>query len=240
MFVGMWMTKDVITVPLDMPILEARDVMKENLVRRLPVLKNGKLVGIVTQGDIQEAGPSDATSLSIWELNYLLARMTVKEIMTKDVITVSPETPIEEAALIMRRKKIGGLPVIEDDKLVGIITESDIFGVLIEAMGIEKGGLRLTLELKNKPEALSEFLDVIRQQGIRLISLVTWEWCKNSPHHNVVVARIDRGDCEAIVEELRKRGIRLLDVRVGGTGGLTQIRPKADSSHCANAGFALS
>jgi len=215
MFVRMWMTRDVITVPPDMPILEARDVMKQHLVRRLPVVNKGKLVGIVTQGDIQEAGPSGATSLSIWELNYLLARITVEEVMKKadELITVSPDETIEQAALLMRQHKVGGLPVLEGDKLVGIITESDIFDVLIEAMGIERKGTRLTLELEDRPGALLEVLEVLKSYEANVLSVVTCDKCRTAEDQNVVVLRIDLYDWRPIVKDLKDRGIKVLDAR---------------------------
>ena len=212
----MWMTKDVVTVSPDVPIMEARDIMKQHMVRRLPVLKNGKLVGIVTQGDIQEAGPSGATSLSIWELNYLLARITVEEIMTPldELITVSPDEPIEQAAHLMRKNKVGGLPVVEDtDKLVGIITESDIFDIFIELLGVRRDGTRLTLELEDRPGALLEALEVLKAHDANVLSIVTCEECRTSEDRNVVVLRMDLYDWRPIVKELKDKGIKVLDAR---------------------------
>ncbi len=215
MFVRMWMTQDVITVPPDMPIMEARDIMKQHMVRRLPVVKDGKLVGIVTQGDIQEAGPSGATSLSIWELNYLLARITVGEIMTPvdELITVSPDEMIEQAALLMRKNKVGGLPVVEGDKLVGIITESDIFDILIQLLGVHRDGTRITLELEDRPGALLEALEVLKAHEANVLSIVTCEECRTTEDHDVVVLRIDLYDWRPIVKELKDKGIKVLDAR---------------------------
>lgn len=122
-----WMTRTVLTVKADQTLPEAHALMKEHNVRRLPVLEQGRLVGIVTLGDLREASPSDATSLSIFELNYLLARLTIQDIMTRDPLTVTPSTRLTEAAKLMLRHKVGGLPVMEDGALVGIITETDIF-----------------------------------------------------------------------------------------------------------------
>lgn len=126
-----WMTSDPITITGQTVLPEAHRLMKEHGIRRLPVVENGKLVGIVTLGDIREAEPSDATSLSIFELHYLLAKLPVSQFMTRDPITVTPLTPIGRAAQIMLENKIGGLPVVDRGKLVGIITESDIFRMLI-------------------------------------------------------------------------------------------------------------
>ncbi|SNB72901.1 CBS domain-containing protein [Thermoflexus hugenholtzii] len=127
-----WMTPNPITISPRTTLPEAHQIMKEKRIRRLPVVdENGHLVGIVTLGDVREASPSDATSLSIFELNYLLARLTVDKIMTRKVITVTPDTPIYEAARLMLEHKIGGLPVVEDGRVVGIITESDIFKMVV-------------------------------------------------------------------------------------------------------------
>ena len=129
------MTRSPITAPPEMPMQEALKLMRERGIRRLPVVdKKGKLVGIVSDRDLLHASPSDATSLSVWELNYLLSKVTLKEVMTKNVITVTPETPVQEAARIMAEKKIGGLPVVQAGKVVGIITETDLFRVLLELL----------------------------------------------------------------------------------------------------------
>lgn len=127
-----WMSTDVITVSPDTTLPEAHQLMMDEEIRRLPVVKNDRLVGIVTLGDIRGAEPSPATSLSIWELNYLLSKLTVNKIMTADPITISPEATIGEAARTMLENRVSGLPVVnENGKLVGIITESDIFSMVV-------------------------------------------------------------------------------------------------------------
>lgn len=127
-----WMTSPVISATPGLPISEAHQVMMENNIRRLPVTENEKLVGILTLGDVREASPSDATTLSIWEINYLWTQLTAKKVMTRNILTVTPETSILDAAEIMLEKKVSGLPVIDDNnKLIGIITESDIFRMLV-------------------------------------------------------------------------------------------------------------
>jgi CBS domain-containing protein len=129
--VGDWMSSDVIVVGPKATLVDVRRLMDAKHIRRLPVVSEGKLVGIVTLGDVREASPSDATSLSVYELNYLLARLTIDRFMTHNVLTVTPETEIYVAAKSMLEHKIGGLPVVANGKLVGIITESDIFRVLV-------------------------------------------------------------------------------------------------------------
>ncbi len=216
MFVRRWMTTQLITVTPETPILDAREMMKKENIRRMPVVnKRGKLVGMVTQGDIQEAGPSDATTLSIWELNYLLARTTVEQIMTKadDLITVRPDDPIEQAALQMRKHRISGLPVLDGGKLIGILTESDVFEVLLELMGMRKGGTRLTVELENEPGALLQVLDVIKEHGVNVFSVVTCEECRTTRDRGVVVLRLATGEWRSIVKELKDQEVKVLDAR---------------------------
>ncbi len=133
-----WMTPSPITISPNTTLPEAARLMKECNIHRLPVVDEGRLVGIVTLGDIREASPSDAHSLTIYELNYLIARLTVGEIMTRDPITVTPEMSIEAAARLMLEHKIGGLPVMEGDRLVGIITETDIFRLLVSEGELRK------------------------------------------------------------------------------------------------------
>jgi CBS domain-containing protein len=127
-----WMTREVVTITPQVTLPEAHHLMTNHRIRRLPVVKEGRLVGIVTLGDVREAEPSNATTLSIWELNYLLAKLKIEEIMTHHSITISPDATIGEAAQVMLERKISGLPVVDSaGKLVGIITESDIFRLVV-------------------------------------------------------------------------------------------------------------
>ena len=127
-----WMTANPITIAPNTSLGQANRLMKENSIRRLPVVDHGKLVGIVTLGDLREASPSDATSLSIFEIHYLLAKLTVEDIMSKKPVTVAPDATIYGAAQIMLQNKIAGLPVVDQGKVVGIITESDIFRMVVQ------------------------------------------------------------------------------------------------------------
>jgi acetoin utilization protein AcuB len=129
-----WMSTKVVTIAPNTSLIEAHRLMADNNIRRLPVLKNDRLVGIVTRGDVRGAEPSQASSLSIWEINYLLARLKIADIMTKNPLTALPEMTIGDVAKIMLESKISGLPVVDDtDKVVGIITESDIFRMIVQS-----------------------------------------------------------------------------------------------------------
>jgi CBS domain-containing protein len=129
-----WMTTNVITIPPDTPVSVAHHKMKEYGVRRLPVMERDRLIGLVTVGDIREASPSDATTLSIWELNYLWAQLTVERVMSRNIVTLKPDDTIFDAAQLMLDHKVSGLPVLDDhDRLVGILTESDIFKMLVRS-----------------------------------------------------------------------------------------------------------
>lgn len=129
-----WMTKNVITTRRNTSISSAHQIMRENNIRRLPVVENDKLVGLITIGDVREASPSDATTLSIWELNYLWAQLVVEKVMTENVYTVTPDAPVLDVAELMLEHKVSGIPVVdEDNKLVGVLTESDIFRMLVRS-----------------------------------------------------------------------------------------------------------
>ncbi|NLJ57758.1 MAG: CBS domain-containing protein, partial [Tissierellia bacterium] len=151
MYVKNRMTKDPYTTTTSTPISDAVALLKEKGLKRLPVVDGEKVVGILTQSDIQKVSPTKATSLSIFEINYLLSKLTVKDAMTKKIITIEATSLLEEAAVIMRENRIGTLPVVEDGKLVGIITESDIFDALIDLLGFKDQGSRITIEAKDIP-----------------------------------------------------------------------------------------
>ncbi len=150
MLVGKRMSKPVITIPPEMPITEALNLMKKEHIRRTPVVKDGKLVGIVSDKDLLNASPSPVTTLSIWEMNYLLNKVTVSQVMTANVMTVTEDTPIEQAARIMADNKIGGLPVMRDGHVIGIITETDLFKMFLELLGARESGVRATVLIEDQ------------------------------------------------------------------------------------------
>ena len=139
------MSREPVTITSDVSVTDALRLMHERKIRRLPVLdSHGKLVGIVSDQDLLYASPSPVSSLSVWEMHYLLAKLKVEEVMTRKVITVTEDTPLEEAARIMADNKIGGLPVMREDKLVGIVTETDLFKIFLELLGARLPGVRVT------------------------------------------------------------------------------------------------
>jgi len=170
MFVGERMSRPVISVSPETPVHEALAMFKAEHIRRAPVMKEGKLLGIVSERDLLNASPSPVTSLSIWELNYLISKVTVKSVMSKKVVTVDQDTPIEEAARIMADKKIGGVPVVSAGKVVGIITETDLFKILLELMGARQKALRVTASVEDKPGQLARLTKAIAQAGGNFIS----------------------------------------------------------------------
>ena len=165
MLVGERMSHPVITLSPQIPITDALSLLKKEHIRRAPVVKSGKMIGIVSDKDLLNASPSTATSLSIWELNYLLSKITVKEVMTKDVLSVTEETPIEEAARIMADNKIGGLPVLRNEEVVGMITETDLFKVFLELMGAREPGVRVTALIPEVRGQLAKITEAIADAG---------------------------------------------------------------------------
>jgi len=166
------MTPKPLTIAPTTPVSEALSFMRQNRIRRLPIVnKKGKLVGIVSEKDLLYASPSPATSLSVYEVGYLLTKLKVEDIMAKEVITVDADAPLEEAARIMADNKVEGLPVMSKGELVGIITETDIFKTFIEMLGSREKGTRLTFEVPNEAGGLSRITGAIAAEGGDIIAL---------------------------------------------------------------------
>ena len=165
MFVGERMSHPVISVSPDAPINEVLAMFKKEHIRRAPVMKTGKLLGIISERDLLNASPSSATTLSVWELNELISKVKVKDVMTRKVITVDKDTPIEEAARIMADSKIGGLPVTSAGKVVGMITETDLFKIFLELMGARQKALRVTATIPEQPGELAKVTRAIANNG---------------------------------------------------------------------------
>ena len=202
------MTRNPVTVDSETLVMDAQKIMKENNVRRLPVVDKGKLLGIVTKHDILEASPSPATSLSVHELNYLLSKMKVKEIMKKNPVTLTPDTPFEEALKIGQEKKIGSFPVVENGKLVGIATESDIVRFLTRALGVREEGSRITIEgLGGKLSDLEKIISIVNQHNTIVLSMISLprpekkEW--------MIVLRLKTSNPDPIVKDFKKAGFNV-------------------------------
>lgn len=210
MLISDWMTRDVITVDSDVSMMKVSKIMKEKHIRRLPVVDSGKkLLGIVTDRDIKEASPSKATTLDIHELYYLLSEIKVKDIMTPNPYTLTANNTIEKAALLMMEKRVGGLPVVDEQGVVvGIITESDIFKVLISITGAKFGGVQLALKLPNTPGSLKEVLELLRAEQARIISILTSYGQNQEEGFRQVYVRIqdmEKGTLNALLEKVKSK-----------------------------------
>ena len=200
------MTPDPVTIAPQDTIADAFALLRENKIRRLPVLDKGKLVGIMTEHDLREVSPSPATSLSIFEINYLLSKMTIDKVIKKQkLITIVPDAYVEEAALLMRQHGIGALPVVEDGRLVGIITESNIFDAFIEIMGLNEPGTRLNLEVEDKPGELAKVVNIIFKHGGDVSHLAVFG-------KGTLVIQLRNEEAGPIVEDLVKQGLTVKSV----------------------------
>lgn len=202
-----------ITISPDASFFEARNLIHEKGIRHLPVVdKNNKLVGIVTDRDIRQAAPSDATLLSVQELNYLLGKLKVSAFMTpKDkLITITPDALIEEAVQLMHDHKIGSLPVVEGSKLYGIFTETDVLDHFVDIFGFKQKGTRLTLALEDKPGTLLEILQVFKKHNVNVISIVTPSFMVEGKR--IAAIRIKTEEYKDIVKDLEKAGYDVLSI----------------------------
>lgn len=211
MFVGERMSRPVISVTPDTPINDALAMFHKEHIRRAPVMKDGKLVGIVSERDLLNASPSPVTTLSIWEMNYLISKVTVARVMTKKVITVDEDTPIEEAARIMADKKLGGVPVMSQGKVVGIITETDLFKIFLELMGARQKALRVTATIEDKPGQLARLTKAIAHNGGNFISFGMF----SGPDANtrVVTFKVEGMKKNTIKEVLEPIVVKFWDLR---------------------------
>ena len=212
MLVGERMTKRPITTHPDTPIDDALKLMRESKVRRLPVLdKGGKLVGIITEKDLLYVSPSPATSLSIYELHYLISKITVQDVMAKDVITATEYTPLEEAARIMADNKIGSLPVMRNGRLVGIITETDLFCMFLELLGAREKGVRLTMLVPEQKGVLATITREIVEMGGNIISLGTF--VGEDPTNRLIAVKVSEVGQDELVSAMEAQGMEVVDVR---------------------------
>jgi acetoin utilization protein AcuB len=205
------MSHPVIYISPEMPIVEALSLMKKEHIRRTPVVKDGQLVGIVSDKDLLNASPSQATALSVWEMNYLLSKITVKDVMSKKVLAVSENTPIEEAARIMADNKIGGLPVMRGEEMVGIITETDLFKVFLEMMGAREMGVRVTAIIKEQPGELANLTKAIAEVGGNFVAF--GQFTGESPSNRLVTFKVNGIKKEQVQELVEPLVERIVDIR---------------------------
>ncbi|MGB7972300.1 MAG: CBS and ACT domain-containing protein [Candidatus Deferrimicrobiaceae bacterium] len=209
MIVAKRMMRTPVFLDEDDSMKTAMDTLKDREIRHLPVLKGGeKLVGILTETDIKQASPSTATALEIREVYYLLDKIKVKQIMTKRPYTISPTAPIEEAAMVMREKKIGCLPVMEEGRLVGILTETDILDAFIESMGVRGPGRRIELVLPTMGGGLFEVLKLLKDFDANIVSLATTS--HDDSERKVLILRIETKNYKVLKTALRKSGYDIL------------------------------
>jgi len=202
------MSTNVATITEDTSIHDAKKIMDAHKIRRLPVMKKDKLVGLVTKHMLLEASPSPATSLSIHELHYLLAKMTVKEIMVKNPYTISPDMPAEEALQVGQEKGYGAFPVMEDNRLVGMVTESDIVRLMTRVLGVREKGKRIDIKTSNEFGNMKKIIDILDKNKTVLLSMMTVP-----PQHEdddwLVVLRLKSEDAEPIAKDLKSSGFNV-------------------------------
>lgn len=211
MLVGERMSRPVISITRDMPIHDALAMFKKERIRRAPVLKDGKLIGIISDKDLLNASPSQVTSLSVWEMNYMLSKITIKEVMTRKVLTVQVDTPIEEAARLMADNKIGGIPVMKADKVVGMITETDLFKTFLELMGARTRGIRVTAVAEDHPGQLAKITKAITDAGGNFISF--GQFAGADEKTVTVTFKVAEMKMEDVRKVLAKAVVKLVDVR---------------------------
>lgn len=208
MYVKNRMTKNPYTIAADAPITDAVTLLREKGLKRLPVVDGEKVAGILTQSDIQKVSPTKATSLSIFEINYLLSKLTVKDAMTKKAVIIEADSLLEEAAVLMRENRIGTLPVVEDGKLVGIITESDIFDAFIDLLGFRDNGSRITVEAKDSPGSMAEIADIFKSFGVNITHIAVY----GGEGVRDIVIRTAAVETSGLEKKLEERGYKIKHV----------------------------
>lgn len=201
------MTLNPYTVTPETPINDAFAIMRDHNFRRLPVVKMGKVVGIVTERALHRVTPSDATALSVFELNYLLSKMTVADAMTKDPVTIQDSQQLEDAAMLMRKNDIGALPVLREKRLVGIITETDIFDAFLDMLGARYTGARLCLQVPNEPGIGADVFTIISKFEVNIQHLVL----NNTRDGAELIFRLDTDDTTNIERALAAKGYKIMD-----------------------------
>jgi acetoin utilization protein AcuB len=211
MLVGEKMSSPVLFVSPDMPVQDALAQMRKERVSRYPVMKKGKMVGIVSEDDLLNASPSDVTSLSVFEVNYLLSKITVERVMTKEVITVTEDTPVEEAARLMADHRIGGIPVVREEVVVGMITQTDIFRIFLEMLGGRQSGWRVIVWVENEKGILHRLTKAIDDVGANIIALTTYSGEELT--HGEITMKVDQIDEATLRKTLTPIVKEIRDIR---------------------------
>lgn len=206
MYVKSRMTSNPYTIAFDAPVTEVIELMREKNLKRVPVVHDDRVVGIITQGDLQKVSPTKATTLSIFEINYLLSKTKVSDAMTKEVISVSPDALLEEAAVLMRDHKISTLAVVKDGKLVGIITESDIFDAFIDLLGFRDVGSRITVQAPDTPGVLADITEIFRDMDSNITHIAAY---RGSNGYSDIVIRTNTINTDVIEKRLQEHGYKI-------------------------------
>ncbi|OGW36452.1 MAG: hypothetical protein A2010_17200 [Nitrospirae bacterium GWD2_57_9] len=203
MYVSDWMTKKVVILYPDDYLSDAIAMMREHEIRHLPILKNDKLKGMLSDRDIKEYSPSKATTLDMYELHYLLAKTRVQDVMKQKVITTTPDTPVEVAAMMMLDKGIGCLPVVDQGgRIVGIISDKDIFRALVDITGVRYGGNRICVTIEDRPGSIKEVADIVRKHNFRLQGILTSYTGVREGYRRVVIRTKGKGDFNAMKQDI--------------------------------------
>lgn len=210
MNVGRRMSYPVITIQPDIQITKAHKLMADEKIRQMPVIKNGKLVGIVSENDILKAYPSSVTTLAVWEIASLLEEIRVKDVMIKNVRTVQENTPIEEAARILVDNKISSLPVMRGDELVGIITETDLFNIMLEMLGARRPGVRFSVLMPYQPGQIAKITQAIYEKGGDIAALSTFEGDSSATF--MLSAKVNGIEQPALQQLVEPLVIKLLEI----------------------------
>jgi acetoin utilization protein AcuB len=212
MLVGERMSKPVITIRPEVPVQEALSLMHKEHVRRFPVIDHhGRMIGLVSESDCLNASPSEATSLSVWELNYLISKITVERVMTRKIVTITEDVPLEEAARIMADNNIGSLPVMRGDSVIGIITETDLFKIFLELLGAREAGIRVTVLLDDQPGKLHALTGAIQSIGGNIVALGTF--LGESAQNRMVTFKVSYVGMEQLKEAIAPFVERISDIR---------------------------
>lgn len=208
MLIQDWMAKDVMTVDENTSLMRATRIMKENRIRRLPVVSHGKLIGIITDRDVKDASPSKTTSLDIHELYYLLSEMKVKDVMTNTPFTLSGKETLEKAALIMLNSRISGLPVIDDGgHLIGLLSETDVLRGFIHMTGIKDNAVQYVFDLPDEPGSVTKVTAILNDRQSRILSILTSfeDAPKKMKRVAIRIAPLDDDQEKALTSELKEK-----------------------------------